>query len=395
MELTTTIKSEHNLICRICLTESDNNKNLNFSMFEYCTGIDTSETPQSTQICYKCESSLNDFYLFKEKCVKSHDSLLKMYRNISESLDIAANAYKNEPFEESNVDEYQLSEEEAENTQAEEEELVEVFMLCEEKDKISNDSSMDENEMESDVSNFEYPKLKKIKTKNLPGNKIDRLICPYCGQKHSLGYMKTHIRNAHSTLSEQQRFECDICKNTYKNKESLKCHKRKHSDLVYTCKICDKGFKNWCTRRSHMSVSHGFPSRYNCTICDYKTNNSDRFSAHKRQHTGELPFECNECQKKFITQRNLTHHMVSHSNEKNFICEYCNKAFKGLKHLKAHIKIHTQERNYVCYVESCGKTFIQNHVLKSHMKTNHPEVEIPPSGTVVSKRYKNVTVIPK
>lgn len=70
MELPTTpIKSEINLICRICLTESEDTKNLNFNIFEYCTGIDISETPQSTQICSKCESSLNDFSLFKEKCI--------------------------------------------------------------------------------------------------------------------------------------------------------------------------------------------------------------------------------------------------------------------------------------------------------------------------------------
>lgn len=105
-----------------------------------------------------------------------------------------------------------------------------------------------------------------------------------------------------------------------------------------------------------------------------------------------MPFECKECNRRFICQRNLKNHMVSHSEERNFLCEYCTKAFKSLKNLRSHKKIHTQEKNYVCSVESCGKSFIQNHVLKSHMKSNHPEVEIPPSGTIASiKSKKNVT----
>lgn len=83
MELSSiTIKIESNSICRICLIQSEDTKDLNLTMFESCTGLDTFEISNLTrdliQICAKCENSLHELLIFKKKCLETHQSLIKM-----------------------------------------------------------------------------------------------------------------------------------------------------------------------------------------------------------------------------------------------------------------------------------------------------------------------------
>lgn len=403
MDFLNTIQPENNLICRICLIQSEDMKKIHFSKFEYCTGIDISETPQSTNICLHCESSLNDFYTFKEKCIESHVSLIQMYGIITESIEIDPNLFKIEPIKENSNDEYQIVEEVMENTQTDEDELIEVIMMCED-----NEMSNDAVDMESDNSDFEYTlspnmkdesetdidceeqkpdSVKKIKSKT-----VETTICEHCGKSFSKKSFASHMRkhvDKNNTKVEEEEVKCDKCDRTFKNKGNLKYHTTKvHKNVGYACTLCDKSFKNYITRKDHMVFAHGAKYRYSCTLCPFKTQGNSNYVLHMRSHTGEKPIKCTECSKTFSCNSYLKSHMATHSNEKNFLCEYCNKSFSLMHPLRAHLKIHTQERNYVCPVDFCKKTFIHNHNLKAHMKAIHPAVETPPPGTIVSIKPK-------
>jgi uncharacterized Zn-finger protein len=78
------------------------------------------------------------------------------------------------------------------------------------------------------------------------------------------------------------------------------------------------------------------------------------------------------------------HETVTHSVVMRETCDVCSKQFKSKKYLRQHQVLHTQEKNYVCPV--CGAEFVQNHVLRSHMHKLHPNCQLPPKGTVVSKK---------
>lgn len=387
MDLISNIKCEYNLICRICLVQTENSQGLNFKMFEYCTGIDVSETPQSTQICLKCESSLNEFYIFKEKSIESHKSLIKLY---SESLDDQSTEiiHQNTSFLINMFDETEKERNEKNTANLNEESSMDQYdeVEDEEDDKLNNSSSDDEEPVPKTDTKINKVIEKKEKT---PLNKNKFELCMHCGNFYHPTNIKAHIRKVHMDepiLTKSHK--CTQCDKSYKRKEALSKHKRVVHDKIklYVCNLCDESFLYWKGHKNHMVYAHNAPHRFTCDICDYKTQHSQNFIYHKRQHSGELPYQCKECQKEFINARQLQLHMVTHTKEKNFICKVCNKAFGASRYLSTHMKIHTQERNYVCPVEGCGKSFIQNHVLKSHMKSTHPEVEIPPAGTIVSKK---------
>ena len=67
---------------------------------------------------------------------------------------------------------------------------------------------------------------------------------------------------------------------------------------------------------------------YECSECDYQTDNSSNLTKHSRTHTGEKPFECDLCQKKFSLQGVLKRHIMTHGDRKRHECDICvNVAF--------------------------------------------------------------------
>lgn len=412
----TKINCENHLICRICLIKAENSKVLNSKMFEYCTGINTTDISHSTQVCLQCETSLNEFCLFKEKCIESNKSLIEMY-NENGDKSICEESLDSMPdnLNESNtlflIEKLEETEENQNETSSELE--PELFRDCDESldsldnftepntlflidkmekpeeenlNELQEEPSMDQTDSEDEI-NIEVTKTSKTKKKKYPKRK-EFGLCTYCGNSYSLIHLKIHIKNVHSEPITDKSHKCDQCDKSYKRIEALSVHKRVvHKKLKpYVCKICNESFSYYKRYKSHLVHAHDAPYKFNCDICDYKTQECYKFTVHKRKHTGERPFQCKQCPKDFARASLLQCHMITHSKEKNFICEICSKAFGTSRYLSAHMKTHTKERNYVCPVESCGISFIQNRVMKKHILANHPEIEIPPLGTIVSKK---------
>ena len=79
---------------------------------------------------------------------------------------------------------------------------------------------------------------------------------------------------------------------------------------------------------------------WQCTMCDYKTQN----------------------------QTNLTNHIEKNHLDQSYFCPKCSKEFKSRHALKLHIqRIHDDEPQN-CYIGA--KIFPSRKVLKAHMKTH-------------------------
>lgn len=161
-----------------------------------------------------------------------------------------------------------------------------------------------------------------------------------------------------------------------KHKHYLKRHLALHSDYKrYKCEYCGESFAQWIGWKTHITIKHTRIKSYVCKLCGESFLYSNQLTDHRRQHTGELPFECNwpGCEMKFIHKSKLDYHNLGHTKERNSVCSECNASFKTEHSLKRHMTIHTGIKNYECPV--CNKKFIQPHMVKNHMKS-HPGANV-------------------
>ncbi|EDS37480.1 zinc finger protein 28 [Culex quinquefasciatus] len=208
---------------------------------------------------------------------------------------------------------------------------------------------------------------------------------------------------------------CEECNKSYTNRELFRSHKYKHRMLKegkFTCKICDKRFRDKYALTIHLQGIHlvsklikpvsskkgdlnepdvkQFPKtitnengQFKCTECDEKFEFLYLQQRHIRRHTAlkqEL-YKCEECNKAFASNPEFLSHMkrvheqyakkalqVSVKEEDGvFICSKCNKTFEERHLCQQHILKHllvTKERTVSC--PKCPKTFISEKYLVKH-----------------------------
>ena len=77
--------------------------------------------------------------------------------------------------------------------------------------------------------------------------------------------------------------------------------------------------------------------------------------------------------KNFIRKEILKDHIASAHEGKKFCCEKCGKVFIYNDYLKTHIRnVHEEHKKYQC--DECGETFSTPANLRRHMKTSHKNV---------------------
>ena len=196
------------------------------------------------------------------------------------------------------------------------------------------------------------------------------------------------------------------------------------ADINWNCHICDKPFANRTEYKKHEDETHVKEGMIVCPYenCDKKYRATEtrygqsrlilrHIERHKaRESEGE--YVCSECGKTFKNRRSLVPHMLLHTGIKNHQCDVCNQMFcsrsnllshkaqskcgaeevvcptcgkrwscKSKKshislsfrcsnkyYLKRHIVRHTAERQFKCEFDGCGKSFFDQHVLRSHEK---------------------------
>lgn len=164
---------------------------------------------------------------------------------------------------------------------------------------------------------------------------------------------------------------CHICKNVYKNPNSLRDHIKRHkSDRKrnYTCDRCGKTFFNKGTLTSHI-MTHDQIRPHTCRICNKSFLYPNMLRRHVEMHTGVKPFSCEVCGRCFRLQYQLNAHKIIHTDNMPYVCQYCSKAFRFKQILKNHERQHTGAKPYSC--EACSMEFSNWSNYNKHMKRRH------------------------
>jgi len=221
-----------------------------------------------------------------------------------------------------------------------------------------------------------------------------RFTCDECNEEfYDKACMSSHKLNHHSPPAT-----CTVCTKVFSNERALGYHMLQHSEASLFCEVCSKEFKNKANLKTHIKT-HGEPKlyRFYCPQCNNKKGyqNEDTLQRHiLDNHSGiqyfcsqcpkvftndmlrqnhensnhvEKTIKCEECDMMFTTPSKRKAHVKQvHIKAKDKICPHCGEAFFQGEQYRAHINRHTGTRPYSC--ETCGKDFLIESHLKSHMK---------------------------
>ncbi|XP_023239213.1 oocyte zinc finger protein XlCOF6-like [Centruroides sculpturatus] len=183
----------------------------------------------------------------------------------------------------------------------------------------------------------------------------------------------------------KQKFTCDLCKQTFINKEILEAHLFFHiRKKRFHCTSCNEKFSWQFLLQRHMkkhknenqvvmqsSSKYCKESNIQGKICqsdisDKCLRSKYRLETNKRKH---IPHRCKICKKEFKFESYLRVHKVTHSKNRLFKCDICNKYYKTKRCLKKHYELHTDQYNYSC--EICNKHFKTKRYLNHHKRVVH------------------------
>ncbi|NXP17215.1 ZFAT protein, partial [Scytalopus superciliaris] len=114
------------------------------------------------------------------------------------------------------------------------------------------------------------------------------------------------------------------------------------------------------------------------------------YDMHVRTHTREHLYYCSQCNYSSITKNCLKRHVIQKHSNILLKCptEHCDYSTPDKYKLQAHLKVHTDldKKSYSCPV--CEKSFSEDRLIKSHIKTNHPEVSMTTISEVLGRRVQ-------
>ena len=116
--------------------------------------------------------------------------------------------------------------------------------------------------------------------------------------------------------TNERRFTCDRCYQSFKRSEHLKVHNMGHTgEKSISCFFCEKGFKTNAGYKTHLLVhSVGEKSIVSCPQCEKIFNRPDLLNRHILDHTGKRPHPCIQCEKTFKTEDELKSHSILHTS---------------------------------------------------------------------------------
>ncbi|XP_056341267.1 zinc finger protein ZFAT [Oenanthe melanoleuca] len=114
------------------------------------------------------------------------------------------------------------------------------------------------------------------------------------------------------------------------------------------------------------------------------------YDMHVRTHTREHLYYCSQCNYSSITKNCLKRHVIQKHSNILLKCptEHCEYSTPDKYKLQAHLKVHTDldKKSYSCPV--CEKSFSEDRLIKSHIKTNHPEVSMTTISEILGRRVQ-------
>lgn len=361
--MNTTVKSvpsgNPNGYCRLCFSE----RNL-VALFRYddrprqyllkeisnFTGIQIEANEnQPCSICWRCAVAVEDFQLFRDRCL-TNDAIIRS------------------KYSETTV------------KHGEAEWLISIPVS-----ELPPDLSVDENE-----------------DKSLLEPLVKSQMCSRNDNEESISEKIEELDTEESQISKS--ISCHLCQHEFGSRQSLYVHfKEQHSEhgRPFKCDFCQATFKRKSHLDDHVS-SHTGETRYTCKYCEAKFTRAKQLMRHRRSCHKEYPlkteppniqsslsegqFKCKYCPKSFKHRPSLNFHVKTHYELLPFVCETCNARFAGDKGLLIHRGKHhpdtvnafrtaspaSWEPTKTLKCSFCPRYFEQQRYLSQHMKFMHP-----------------------
>ena len=145
------------------------------------------------------------------------------------------------------------------------------------------------------------------------------------------------------------------CHRTFSQKSLMNQHYRStHLGEPFLCRFKDCTFSSKKSRDRHEKAVHkikkaGVTFKYNCSECEYKTDDKTDYTSHCDHHNNFKRFKCGNCNEGFFSQSHLTNHLkhkcktsvtdsgsgkAAPKNEEE--CSKCGQTFKSRNAHKTH-----------------------------------------------------------
>ncbi|XP_052746268.1 zinc finger protein 184 [Bicyclus anynana] len=215
-------------------------------------------------------------------------------------------------------------------------------------------------------------KLDKVNTKKLNANKRDTCLTIFKMTKLSLEEQIEDVKKRQESSNyKNSSFQCNFCYRGFICKSTFTRHMDKHSKANgdVECPVCKQRYK---TRIAFLKHNQSHTTRYNCTLCEFFSMNSESARMHERWHKG-TKYKCPHCEEEFSKYTTyITHLRVKHPSD--FICGHCGYSFISQKGLEYHIhRTHRTEKTEEPagpQCEECKVRFSSLAAYEQHLKVS-------------------------
>uniref|UniRef100_A0A1A7XT88 Zinc finger and BTB domain containing 48 n=1 Tax=Iconisemion striatum TaxID=60296 RepID=A0A1A7XT88_9TELE len=141
-------------------------------------------------------------------------------------------------------------------------------------------------------------------------------ICTTCGHAFSQkNNLNLHLR----VHSGERPYQCHLCGKTFRTQASLDKHQRTHTgERPYGCDVCQQCFTEKGALLRHKASKHEEGRPHSCYICNKTFKAKEQLRVHLRRHKGMRKFECVDCGYKFTRQAHLRRHCLIHKRTENY-----------------------------------------------------------------------------
>ena len=173
-------------------------------------------------------------------------------------------------------------------------------------------------------------------------------------------------------------FKCHICDRVFTRKDNLKRHFKIHEDTFIKCSICPRLFNNQHDMEEHklkhssvLCSACGASFKKNCHLLEHQ------FTVHKVEGKTHHNFVCqiSGCGKKFVRQAFLQSHMNVHINVKPYRCARCQNPFASQYACMRHERTCSTKSQITC--KKCKRSFTSKDCLRVHIDSVHEKKLFP------------------